>query len=117
MFDNDTGTFYDTGFDINTLSNYTTQFHFYVWKLSSSNPYYQFYYDANLATSSATLTNANAALTRGTASIGAYHNGTNDPAVYDQNWGRISNFYYYNRHLSETELQQIYKATKARFGL
>jgi hypothetical protein len=117
MFDNDAGNFIDTGFDVNTLSNYTTQFHFYVWKLSSSSPYYQFYYDGNLSSSSGTLTNVNAALTRGTACIGGIHSGTNDPAVYDQNWGRISNFYYYNRHLSESELQQIYKATKARFGL
>ena len=117
MFDNDTGTFYDTGFDVNTLSNYTTKFHFYVWKLSSSSPYYQFYYDDNLSSSSATLTNVNAALTRGTACIGAYHNGSASPTDFSQEWGRISNFYYYNRHLSEAELQQIYQATKSRFGL
>ena len=117
MYDAGGGAFQDTGFDINTLSNYTTQFHFYVWKLSSSSPYYQFYYDGNLATPSGTLTNVNAQFTLGTGCIGAYHNVSSDPTSYDQNWGRISNFYYYNRHLSETELQQIYKATKARFGL
>lgn len=117
VYDNDGAGFLDTGFDVNTLSNYTTQFHFYVWKLSSTSPYYQFYYDGNLSSPVATLTNVNAAFTRGTAAVGAYNNVSNDPAVYDQNWGRISNFYYYNRHLSEAELQQIYQATKARFGL
>ena len=117
MYDANGAGWIDTGFDVNTLSNYTTQFHFYVWKLSSSSPYYQFYYDGNLATSSGTLTNVNAQFTLGTGCIGAYHNVSSDPTSYDQNWGRISNFYYYNRHLSETELQQIYKATKARFGL
>jgi hypothetical protein len=117
MYDNDGAGFLDTGFDVNTLSNYTTQFHFYVWKLSSSSPYYQFYYDGNLSTSSGTLTNVNAALTRGTACIGAFHNGTSTPTDFGQEWGRISNFYYYNRHLSEAELQQIYRAAKSRFGL
>lgn len=117
MYDANGGGFIDTGFDVNTLSNYTTQFHFYVWKLSSTSPYYQFYYDGNLATSSGTLTNANSQFTLGTASIGAYHNVSSNPAVYDQNWGRISNFYYYNRFLSETELRQNYEATRTRFGL
>ena len=117
MYDNDSAGFLDTGFKMNSISNYTTQFHFYVWKLSSSSPYYQFYYDGNLSTSSGTLTNVNAALTRGTACIGAYHNGTSTPTDFSQEWGRISNFYYYNRHLSEAELQQIYNATKSRFGL
>jgi len=39
------------------------------------------------------------------------------PTDFGQEWGRISNFYYYNRHLSEAELQQNYNATKSRFGL
>ena len=117
MYDAGGAGFIDTGFDVNTLSDYTTKFHFYVWKLSSSSPYYQFYYDGNLTTSSGTLTNVNSQFTLGTACIGAYHGGSSNPAVYDQEWGRISNFYYYNRHLSEAELQQIYQATKSRFGL
>jgi len=117
MYDANGGGFIDTGFDVNTLSNYTTQFHFYVWKLSSSSPYYQFYYDGNLTTPSATLTNANAQFTLGTASLGAYHAVNNNPAIHNQEWGRISNFYYYNRHLTTSELQQIYQATKTRFGL
>lgn len=117
MYDNDSAGFLDTGFKMNTISSYTTKFHFYVWKLSSSSPYYQFYYDDNLSTSSATLTNANATLNRGTACIGAYHNSTSTPTDFSQPWGRISNFYYYNRHLSETELRQNYNTTKSRFGL
>ena len=117
MYDNGGAGFIDTGFDVNTLSNYTTQFHFYVWKLSAISPYYQFYYDGNLTTSSGTLTNVNSQFTMGTACVGAYHVASSNPAVYEQPWGRISNFYYYNRHLSEAELQQIYQATKSRFGL
>ena len=117
MYDNGGAGFIDTGFDVNTLSNYTTQFHFYVWKLSATSPYYQFYYDGNLTTSSGTLTNVNSQFTMGTACVGAYHGVSSNPAVYEQPWGRISNFYYYNRHLSEAELQQIYQATKSRFGL
>jgi len=115
MYDNNGQGFQDTGFDMNSISNYTTDFHFYVWKLSNTSPYYQFYYDNNLDTATATLTNSNATFTQGFACIGAYHNGSTSPGAYSQEWGHIGPFLYYNRHLNASELRQIYNTFKTRY--
>lgn len=117
MYDNNGSGFIDTGFNMNTIPDYTTDFHFYAWKLSNTSPYYQFYYDNNLSISSGTLTNSNATFTQGFACVGAYHNSSNSPTSYSQEWGKISVFLYYNRILSEDELRQNYNAQKSRFNL
>jgi len=115
MYDNNGTGFNDTGFDMNSISNYTTDFHFYVWKFSNTSPYYQFYYDNNLDTPVATQTSGNATFTQGIASIGAYHNSSNSPTSYGQVWGHMGPFLYYSRHLNASELRQIYNTFKSRY--
>jgi hypothetical protein len=117
MYDNNSAGFIDTGWDVNTMSNYQTQFHFMVWKLSTSSPYYQFYYDGNLSSSTASLTNSNATFNNGFASVGAYHNANSTPTSYGQPWGKIGSFAYYSRHLTEAELKQNFNAHRHRFGV
>ena len=115
MYDNNGQGFQDTGFDMNSISNHTTDFHFYVWKLSNTSPYYQFYYDDNLDTAAATLTNGNTTFTQGFACIGAYHNDSSSAGSYSQKWGHMGPFLYYNRHLNASELRQIYNTFKTRY--
>ena len=117
MYDNNGGGFNDSGFNVNTMSNHTTQFHFMAWKLSTSSPYYQFYYDDNTSSASGTITNANATFNNGFASVGAYHNANSTTTSFSQEWGKIGSFAYYNRHLSSSELLQNYNAHKTRYGL
>ena len=117
MYDNNGGGFIDTGFNMNSITNYTSAFHFYAWKLLNASPFYQFFYDGNLSSSSGTLTNSNATFTQGFASIGAYHNSSNSSTSFSQEWGKIALFLYYDRLLSESELRQNYLAQKSRFGL
>lgn len=115
FYDNNSSGFIDTGFDMNSVSNYNTDYHFYVWKFSNTSPFYQFYFDDNLASPAATLTNGNAIFNQGFASIGAYHNGSASPGSYSQTWGDMGPFLYYNRHLSTSELRQIYNTFKTRY--
>ena len=118
MYDNSGGTgFNDTGYDVSNIPNRTTQFHYMAWRLGVTNPYYQFFYDDNLSSPVAQITDATAEFNQGFASVGAYHNGSSSPTSYGQEWGKISVFLYYNRWLTENELRQNYNAHKSRFGL
>ena len=117
MYDNDAGGFQDTGFDMNTLPNYTSQFNFMVWKFADISPYYQFYYNNNLSSPQATLTTSYAAFNSGFSCIGGYHDGSNSPTVFSQEFGKISVFLYYSKHLTTAELEQNYNALRGRFGL
>lgn len=113
-YDNDSGnSFNDSGFNVDTLSNRTTEYHFLAWKLSTSSPYYQFYYDENLTTSSGTITSL-LTYKLGFASIGGYHNGSSSIGSFSQEWGSIRMFLFYDRHLSETELREVYNSYKTR---
>jgi len=114
MYDNDGGGFIDSGFDMNTIPNYTTDYHVYFWKLSQSSPYYQFYYDDNTSSPASTITNASATFNNGFASIGGYHNGNAVPTSISQEWGDMKVFLYYDKHLSQTEMDQIYNVLKLR---
>lgn len=117
MYDNDGGNFQDTGFNVNTLPNYNTQFNFMAWKLSNASPYYQFYYNENLSSSQATLTSASSIWQRGFASIGGHHSVTSSPTSFSQEFGKISTFLYYNRALTTTELKQNFQAFRGRYQL
>ena len=114
MYDNNGAGFIDSGFDVDTLSNRTTEYHFMAWKLDTSSPYYQFYYDENLSSAAATITNANATFNNGFASVGAYHNESSAPTSFSQEFGSIRMFLFYNKHLSETELREVYNSYKSR---
>lgn len=117
MYDNDGVGFLDSGFDVTTLSDRTTQAHFMVWKIDTSSPYYNFFYDSNLSSASGTITNANATHNRGFACVGGYHNGSSSPTSYSQEWGKINFFYYYNRLLTTAELQTMFGSFRSRVGL
>jgi len=118
MYDNDVGGFQDTSFNLTSLPNYNTQFNFMVWKLSSSSPYYQFYYNNNTDVASATLASSSTqAYQRGFASIGGYHNANSTPTSFSQEFGKISSFMYYSKHLSSKEIQQNFQAMRGRYAL
>lgn len=115
MYDNNVNGFNSAGFDITNLPNPYTQFNFLCWKFSTSSPYYQFQYNNNGTVYS--ITDANSTYNNGFAVIGAYHNAStvlNDSSQY---WGKIANVYYYNRHLSQAEIQQNFNALRGRFGI
>ena len=114
MYDNDGAGFLDSGFDVDTLSNRTTEYHFMAWKLDTSSPYYQFYYDQNLSSAASTITNSNATFNNGFAGVGAYHNANSSPTSFSQEFGAIRMFLFYNKHLSETELREVYNSYKSR---
>lgn len=119
MYDNDAAGFQDTGFDVSSISNRENQFNYMVWKLNTSSPYYQFFYNDytydGLSSSQATLTTSNATHNSGFSSIGGYHNGSNSPTSFSQEFGRMSVFMCYGRHLSESEIRQNYNALYLRF--
>lgn len=114
MYDNNNAGFISSGFDFSTISDRTTAYHVYFWKLSQSSPYYQFYYDNNTSSPSGIITNAAATFNNGFACVGAYHDSSSDPNQFSQEWGNIKVFLYYNRHLSQAEMDQIYNTLKLR---
>lgn len=115
MYDNNGGNYIDSGFNINDLPNPYTQFNCLTFKLSQTSPYYEFRYNNN--SQIYTITNANATFNNGYSVIGAYHNVSTDVNNNTQYWGKISVFLYYNKLLSNNEIQQNYRALKGRFGL
>jgi hypothetical protein len=114
MYDNNGAGFISSGFDFSTIADRSTAYHVYFWKLSTSSPYYQFYYDTNTSSPSGTITNANATFNSGFACVGAYHDGSSNPNNFSQEFGDIKVFLYYNRHLSQAEMDQVYNALKNR---
>ena len=114
MYDNNGVGFISSGFDFSTIADRSTAYHVYFWKLSTSSPYYQFYYDTNTSSPSGTITDANATFNNGFAGVGAYHDGSSNPNNFSQEWGNIKVFLYYNRHLSQAEMDQIYNTLKLR---
>ena len=114
MYDNNNAGFISSGFDFSTIPDRTTAYHVYFWKLSQSSPYYQFYYDNNTSSPAGTITNAAATFNNGFAGVGAYHDASSDPNQFSQEWGNIKVFLYYNRHLSQAEMDQVYNALKNR---
>ena len=116
MYDNNGGNFQDSGFDVNTIPNYTTDFNMLAWKFSQSSPYYEFFYNTNTSSASATITSANATFNNGFASVGGYHS-LSTTGTGSQHWGKIMTFMYYQKHLSSNELDQIYGYYKDTAGL
>lgn len=116
MYDNTGGTlFQSSSFLVSNIPNYTTRFNMLCWRLSTSSPYYQFQYnDSNVV---GTITAIGSTFDNGFSSIGAFHSNSNSMAVFDQFWGKIAIFLYYNRHLSQTEIIQIYNTFKGRFNI
>ena len=115
MYDNNGTGFIDSGFDITSLPNPYTQFNFMCWRLSSSTPYYRFQYNDNATIYE--ITNSNATFNNGFYVIGAYHNVSTSVGNSSQYWGKIGMFLYYDRLLSDLEIQKNFQATRSRFGI
>lgn len=118
MYDNDSNQFISSGIDVTNISsrNLTTSWNMLVFELSSRTPQYKFLLNSNTS-NLGTISNANAAFTRGWGSIGAYHDVNTTPSSASQYWGNISVFMVYNRHISTTEQLAIYQSYASIFGL
>lgn len=115
FFDTPTG-FKGAGYNVSTggmVGNWSMG----VWKLSSSSPYYQF--SKNKDPTTYTITDPDAIFTNGFINIGGLSNptGSTDVNAAHQYWGDIGQFMYYNRHVSQTEIDGIYDMYKGRYGL
>jgi len=116
MYDNTTSAgFIDSTFLVSNIPNHTTIFNMLCWKLSTSSPYYQFQYNNSSVVGS--MTSASSTFDDGFSSIGAYHNNSALMNSFSQYWGKIAIFLYYNRHLSQAEILQIYNTFKGRFNI
>ena len=116
MYDNTTGgLFIDSTFLVSNIPNHTTRFNMLCWRLSTSLPYYQFQFNNGPVVGS--MISASSSFDDGFSSIGAFHNNNNLMNSFSQYWGKIAIFLYYNRHLSQTEIIQIYNTFKGRFNI
>ena len=105
--------FVDSGFDVSTIPDYTTQlplnFHF-----ANTIPYWEFSYNdkpiqAQITSSSASYQNGFYVL--GKADVGA----NTDVSRGGQWWGKAGVFLYYDRKLTEAETTQNFNAFASRF--
>lgn len=118
MYDNNSGGFIGTGYDVTTIPGYATvQWQALYWRFQSVSPYYQFSYFDTPGTIRASSTDANARYQNGFGAISGYHSENKDPSSGSQFWGDFGLFYVYNRFLTDEELLQNYNAVKSRFDL
>jgi hypothetical protein len=119
MYDNTNSTgFNSSGYSQTSLPGWNTgAWNMLVWRWNdSSTPYY------NLSVNGPTIVGSNnsinARFKQGFCSIGAYNNeNQSNPNDASQYWGDISQLIMYNRYITDSEVTQIYNATKTRFGL
>jgi hypothetical protein len=116
MYDNQLAGYIYSGYDINWLDKYNTQFNALTWKFGQTSPYYQFYSNANIVPEGI-MTNANATYNNGFATIGNYHGESIDPLAGSQFWGKIALVLYYDRYLSDAEIKQNFAFFRSRFSL
>ena len=112
-YDKNGAGFLDSGFNVNDLPSYSTQFNYQVWEYhntSAGSPYYQYWYQANLNSPAGTITNANASMNFGPATFGARDDG-NQRAL------KIGAILYYNKALTLAEKTQNYDYFKATYGI
>lgn len=121
FYNNSGGTptgFIDSTYAVTSISSYTTKFNCLHWKFAQSSPYWTFGWNTNFNVAS--ITSAGAINDSGFASIGAYHNGTTPVTAStdaSQYWGNIAVVLYYNRTLTNQEIEQNFNAFRERFGL
>lgn len=110
--------FLSGGYDVTSITNYTTVFNCLHFKFAQSSPFWTFGWNNNFNVGS--ITNSNATNSDGFASIGGYHNATTSvtsSADGQQYWGNIALVLYYNRTLTDAEITQNYNAFRGRYGL
>lgn len=114
-----TANWYDSGYDITSISNYNTDFNGQFYRLStSSSPYWAASFNGSTS-NQATLTNSAAGSNQGFCVIGQYHNNTTSTTNTSnaQSWGKIHAFLYYSRHITTSEQQDIYDYYKTDLGI
>ena len=116
-YDNDGAGFVDSGYDIDSIPNYLSEFHNMVFKLNTSSPYWSYYYDNNLSTPASTITASTGTNNRGFAGVGSYHNNNSTVSSHSQYWGYVSVFLAYNGTLTEAQMLQNYNAFTKRFSV
>lgn len=95
---------YESEIYINTLPDVYTKFNMWVFHISSTSPFYTFYYNPSSLpiTPMGIITNTNANINNGICYIGGM------PATNGQVWGGIGTLLWYNRKLSDQELVETY---------
>jgi hypothetical protein len=121
MYDNTNSTgFNSSGFSQQSLPGYGTSTWImmaWVWHDTES-PYYNFGYNDGTGNSVGPITSINARFKHGFCSIGAYNSGNqSDVNACSQFWGDIALISLYNRVLNPYEINEIFQATRGRFGL
>jgi hypothetical protein len=103
----------DQNVDVSTLDQVYTRFNMHVWKLSTVSPYYQYYFNPNVAPCRPTgvITDSRASNTAGFAYLGDTDN------VSGRYWGDIGTVLYYNRDLSDEELVETYQRHMYKYFL
>ena len=115
-YENGGANFVDSGFDVNSIPNYTTQFNFLNFHFANSSPFWEFSYNAEPI--QAQITSSSASYQNGFYVVGKSAAGPNHAAaVGGQWWGKIGLFLYYNRKLTEAEKLQNYNAFAPRYNL
>lgn len=103
----------DQNVDVTTLDQVYTRFNMHVWKLSTISPYYQYYFNPNVAPCRPTgvITDSRASYTAGFAFLSDSDN------VSGRYWGNMGTVLYYNRDLSDEELVETYQRHMTKYLL
>lgn len=121
MYDNTNGTgFNSSGFSQQSVPGYASnQWNMLVWRWNNSlSPYYSLTYNDSPETIRGSNASINTRFKHGFCSLGAYHNESqSDPNNASQYWGDIAHIMMYNRVLTNSEISQIFRATRSRYGI
>jgi hypothetical protein len=97
---------YFTTLSVVDIPNYNTSFNMLVIKLSSKSPCYQLRY--NLDKTYYSINISSNLFTTGFSAIGGAHDSSIDPTVSSLEWGKIKRFLYYNNHLTDDQIDNIF---------
>lgn len=89
----------------------------YIRVNNSTSPYWKISWNDTPGVIRGSITNANSYAPLMLGNLGGWGNGNATPSDGLQFWGDISSFFMYNRILSDAELQQLFNATRGRYGL
>lgn len=112
--------FQDSGYNLNAYPQTTTDFIMHTYRFATTNDATYGYWAFNINAivgSSGTITSSNATYDNGFCCIGGYHNNSSSTTGGIQQWGDVSAFLYYSRHLSAVEQESIYLSYKSTMGI
>jgi hypothetical protein len=120
MYDNDAAGFLDSGFlQTNFPGQGTGTWMFLHLRINNvTSPFWQMSYNDTPNTIRSSITDSRAYSQRILGNIGGWgESDTTNPSLSSQWWGDISQYYMYNRTLSNDEILQIFNSTRNRFGI